>query len=113
MTMDAAGRAYLAWTERVRRPDNTCDPDGAARIMVSTSTGRLTWSSPRQASPSSTFEHQILPTIAFTAGKLFLAWIDFGEDASGVFGKYVEETNLFNPIDRTTGDTAQSAPAHV
>jgi len=95
MTADANGRAYVGWADRGRQPDGSCDPTGAARIMVSTSTDGLTWSAPQVAVPSPTDEHQIMPSLAFTAGKLFLAWVDFTEDVSGVFGQFVDEANLF------------------
>ncbi len=95
MTMDAAGRAYLAWAERKRLANGACDPEGASRIMMSTSLNGVNWSLPQAAVPSPTGEHQIFPSVAFTAGKLFLAWVDFTEDVSGVFRKYVDEANLY------------------
>jgi hypothetical protein len=101
MTADATGRAYLAWSDRGRQQNGTCDPFGAGRIMISTSRDGVNWSTPYAAIPSSTGEHQIMPSLAFTAGKLFLAWIDFTEDVSGVFAQFVDEANLFqtgNPV---------------
>jgi hypothetical protein len=101
MTADATGRAYLAWSDRGRQQNGTCDPFGAGRIMISTSTDGVNWSAPYAAIPSPTGEHQIMPSLAFTAGKLFLAWIDFNEDVSGVFAQFVDEANLFqtgNPV---------------
>ena len=95
MTADASGRAYLAWSDRWPPPNGTCDPFGAGRIMISTSTDGVNWSSPYAAVPSSTGEHQVMPSLAFTAGKLFLAWVDFSEDVSGVFGQFIDEANLF------------------
>ena len=95
MTADATGRAYLAWSDRGRQENGTCDPFGAGRIMISTSTNGVNWSPPYAAVPSSTGEHQVMPSLAFTAGKLFLAWVDFSEDVSGVFGQFVDEANLF------------------
>ena len=119
MTADATGRAYLAWSDRGRQQNGTCDPFGAGRIMISSSTDGVNWSTPYAAIPSPTGEHQIMPSLAFTAGKLFLAWIDFTEDVSGVFAQFVDEANLFqtgNPVNppakRHTADVraAMAAP---
>ncbi len=96
MTADASGRAYVAWSDRGRDGSGACDPNGAGRIMISTSTDGVTWSPPQTAVPSPTGEHQITPSLAFTAGKLFLAWVDFSQDVSGVFGQFVDEANLFS-----------------
>jgi hypothetical protein len=107
MTADAAGRAYVLWADRGRDPaTGACNPYGKARMMMSTSTDGVAWTAPQQVVPSATDEHQIWPTIAFTAGKLVLAWVDFKEDASGVFGQYVDERDVLlnSPPIRHTGD---------
>jgi hypothetical protein len=111
MTADASGRAYVAWSDRGRLPGGACDPNGSGRVMVATSTDGVNWSQPQVAVPSSTDEHQIFPSLAFTAGKLFLAWVDFKDDVSGVYGRFVDEANLFlnglpvnPPARRHTGD---------
>jgi CARDB protein len=112
LTVDASGRAYLAWSDRGRdeatgacRTTGDGQPLGNARIMVATSTDGAAWAS-AQAVPSPTPEHQILPAIAFTAGRLFLAWVDFKDDASGVFARQVNEADVVvnTPAIRHTGD---------
>jgi len=112
LTVDAAGRAYIAWSDRGRDPQTgQCrttpegQPLGAARVMVATSTNGRTWST-TQAVPSTTDEHQVFPSIAFTAGRLFLAWVDFKNDASGVYTRLVNEADvvLNSPAIRHTGD---------
>ena len=119
MTADAAGRVYIAWSDR-RQPDGTCirtpsgAADGAARIRIASSTNGLTWTS-STAMPSETPEHQIFPTMAFTAGRLVLGWVDFSEDASQVFGQFINEADaMVNvPAIRHTGDVraAMAMPA--
>ncbi len=107
MAVDADGRAYVLWTDRGRDPaTNACDVLGKARILMSSSTDGVNWSSPAQVIPSASSEHQIWPTVAFTAGKLVLAWVDFKDDASGVFGKWVNEKEaaIVTPPIRHTGD---------
>ena len=114
LTADGTGRFYVAWTDR-RQPDGTCgfspsgSPTGAGRIRVATSTDGRQWSS-SVAVPSSTPEHQIQPSLTFTAGRLFLAWVDFGNDASGVFGQFVNEAEVLvnSPAIRHTGDVRAS-----
>ena len=94
MTADAAGRAYVAWSERPRMPDGSCDTGQApARIVVASSLDGRLWTR-SIAVPSSTPEHQIQPSIAFTAGRLFLAWVDFQDDVSRVFGRSVSEADV-------------------
>jgi hypothetical protein len=96
MTVDRVGRAYVAWSDRGTKGAE-CDPFGAARIVVSSSTDGVNWSpaAPVAATPLERREHQIFPSIAFTAGKLFLAWLDFRNDASQVFGQFVNEAEVF------------------
>jgi hypothetical protein len=121
MTADASGRAYVLWADRGRdTATNACKPFGAARIMMSSSMDGIAWSAPQPVIPSATPEHQIFPAIAFTAGKLMLAWVDFKEDASQVFGQQVNEAEAFfsqsdRPPIRHTGDVraAMASPGAV
>ena len=50
---------------------------------------------------------QMTPSLAFTAGKLFLAWVDFTEDVSGVFGRYIDGGQ---PVCRQPADPPVNAP---
>jgi DNA-binding beta-propeller fold protein YncE len=85
ITVDANGRVYVAWADRGRLANGQCNTLGAARIHVATSPDGSTWSSPVPVVPSAGGEHQIQPSLVFTAGRLFLAWMDFKCDASQVF----------------------------
>jgi putative Ig domain-containing protein len=117
MTADASGRFYVAWSDR-RRVDGVCDispindaPDGAGRIRVATSTDGIHWTSTIAVPPTTPHRiHQIQPSIVFTAGRLFLAWIDFQEDRSGQFSQFVNEADVFfnTPAIRHTADVRAS-----
>jgi hypothetical protein len=109
MTADGNGRAYVAWADRGRSSDGQCNLDGAARIRVATSTDGANWTQGQVAVPSRTPEHQILPSIAFTAGRLALAWLDFFQDESQVFGKQISEAQVLpEPGIRHTADVRAS-----
>src|SRR5207253_406376 len=75
MTVDAAGRIYVAWSQR------GIGPAGAARIVISTSTDGVSWSVPRPVdSVGNTPGHQIMPALVFASGKLMLVYYDQRED---------------------------------
>lgn len=118
MTVDATGRVYVAWADRGKlanglcKTDSTGKPDGPARITVATSTDGVTWTQPFAAVPSSGAEHQIQPSLVFTAGRLFLAWMDFKCDASQVFKQYVNEAEAAKqiPTNPPSNDPACTPP---
>ncbi|MBV9769267.1 MAG: exo-alpha-sialidase, partial [Bryobacterales bacterium] len=99
IAVDAASRVYLAWSQRGVGPSST---GGDARIVVSTGipTSKpqsvpLQWSTPVAADLWSNRGHQIMPAMAFSAGKLTVAWYDLRNDdllaiytALGVAGQY-------------------------
>ncbi|MBE0711083.1 MAG: exo-alpha-sialidase, partial [Candidatus Aminicenantes bacterium] len=75
MAVDDKGIVYVAWTQR------GYGQAGAARIMLATSTDGRTWSTWGPIdSPTDKLGHQFMPSIAFAAGKLTLAWYDQRED---------------------------------
>ena len=109
MTADGTGRAYVAWADRGRLASGECDTNGAARIQIATSTDGVNWTQSSVAVPSPTPEHQILPALAFTAGRLALAWLDFTDDASRVFSRFVSEAQVVPvPGIRHTADVRAS-----
>ncbi len=52
MAFDAAGRAYLAWTERGHAPARPDPLNGDARIVLSTSTNGTNWTVPSAIQPA-------------------------------------------------------------
>jgi len=81
------GRIYLAWAARgfggVRPTD--------ARIMMTTSIGGAAWSAPKVADSYGDPGHQIMPALAFSGGKLALAYYDLRDDHAGEFEDLVME----------------------
>lgn len=75
MAVDDKGVVYLAWSQRGR------GQNAAARIMLATSRDGVTWSQPAVIdNPSDKLGHQFMPSLAFAAGKLTVAWYDQRED---------------------------------
>jgi hypothetical protein len=103
VTVDANSRVYVAWSQR--NVGNIATTGGDARIVVST--GKLTSSKTAPVSWGAALPvdsiyqgrgHQIMPGMAFSAGKLTVAWYDLRNDdmvaiytALGVDGQFSEE----------------------
>ena len=115
MSIDGAGRVYVAWSERGFAPNS--DPDeGDARIVIATSTDGSAWSAPTPVDNTAVAGHQVMPTMTFAGGKLMLAYYDFREDVSGVFRRFVDETSaIYYGNKRHTVDVRASmaSPAAV
>jgi len=85
IAVDAASNVYVAWSQRgVGNFDTT---GGDARIVVATGTPTsnpkrvpLQWSAPLAVDPYSSRGHQVIPAMAFSAGKLTVAWYDLRND---------------------------------
>lgn len=115
MAIDGSGRVYLAWTERGHaslRPDPV---DGDARIVISTSTNGSIWTVPRPVQTAG-LGHQVMPALTFHGGRLRLLYYDLREDASQLFGPFVDEGPILNgptPRIRHTLDVfvAQALPS--
>jgi hypothetical protein len=96
MAIDGTGRIYVAWGARGYSGYSPDPVSGDARIVMSTSSdGGATWSLPRAVVDNYPGPgHQIMPALTFAAGKLVIAYYDFREDESDVYGKYVDESQV-------------------
>ncbi len=81
LAVDAASHVYLAWSQR------GAGLGGDARIMAMTGTptalphiNPLQWGAPVIVDAWSSRGHQIMPALAFSAGKLTAAWYDLRDD---------------------------------
>lgn len=80
-TVDSSGRVYVAWSDRVGPLGASgCGAEPCARIVVSTSTDGVTWSTPQLADPSPAPGHQWMPALTFTGGNLTLVYYDSRDD---------------------------------
>jgi hypothetical protein len=100
IAVDAASHVYVAWSQR--DVGNVSTTGGDARVIVATGMPTsnpknvpLQWSAPQAVDPWSNRGHQIIPAIAFSAGKLTVAWYDLRNDdlvamytPLGVSGQY-------------------------
>ena len=85
LAVDAASHVYMAWSQRgAATPCGAC---GDARIEVMTGlpgtpphNNTVTWSAPVAVDPWGSRGHQIMPALAFSAGKLTVAWYDLRDD---------------------------------
>lgn len=62
--------------------------------------------------------HQIFPAVAATAGRVYTSWLDFRNDASGVFQESIDEEPIVDgepwvprPLQRHTADMRAEADA--
>ena len=94
LTFDAAGRSYLAWSARKPVAGTVL---GDARVVISTSTDGLAWSSPMPIDDEPEPGHQIMPALTFAEGKLQLVYYDLREDRSQLFAEYIDEQAILEP----------------
>jgi hypothetical protein len=75
MAVDDKGIVYLAWAQR------GYGPTGESRIVLATSSDGLAWTQRGPIdSPGYILGHQFMPSLAFAAGKLTMAWYDQRDD---------------------------------
>jgi hypothetical protein len=90
-----ASRAYVFWPDRRDPATGTCAyADGTlhdARILVATTTDGVTKSGPFMLDAHAGRGHQIFPAASTAAGRVHAAWLDFRNDASGVFQEFIDE----------------------
>ncbi|MCC6988045.1 MAG: exo-alpha-sialidase, partial [Acidobacteria bacterium] len=116
MAVDGTGRAYVAWSERgfaTLRPDPV---DGDARILVASTLDGRTFSAPVVADDEAQPGHQLMPSLAFSGGKLMLVYYDLRETAAQLFGRFIDDAlstnNKRHTIDiRAALGTPGAAPA--
>ena len=110
-----ASRIYLAWSARGFATTRNDPATGDARVVMSTSPTGAAWTAPRAVDESGALGHQVMPALAFGAGKLSLLYYDLREDVSGLFGPFVDELPILTSVPvglRHTLDAriAQAAP---
>lgn len=114
-TADGFGRVYVVWHERPRDASGQCsarNPDGSladARVFLATTDG-TSQTVPVVVDPYLGRGQQILPTVAASARKVHVAWMDFRNDASGRFEEFLDEADVLDPTSppprrRHTADT--------
>jgi parallel beta-helix repeat protein len=104
IAIDDDSRAYLAWTERGFGNARSSATEGDARVVVATSRNGAAWSAPRAVDTGAVGVdqpgHQLMPSIAFAAGKLVVVYYDLREDVSRVFGPFISETDAIATVRR-------------
>ncbi len=88
-----AGSVFMFWAQRVGQIAGSCS-SGISRIVYSSSANGLQWSAPVFVDNQPNLAHQIMPAATVAGDKLQVIWIDFRNDASGLFGPAVEEKTL-------------------
>ena len=77
LAIDGAKDVYLAWSER------GIGPGGDSRIMIATAPeSTFVFSSPNPVENPPTRGHQLMPSLAFSGGKLVVAFYDLRNDSS-------------------------------
>jgi hypothetical protein len=106
IAVDDASHAYVAWSQREALAAN----GGDARIVVATgaptsnpSKVPLTWSTPLAVDPYLGRGHQIMPGMAFSAGKLTVAWYDLRYDDELAIYTALESAGQFSEQEENDG----------
>jgi len=71
------GIVYVAWSER------GWGPGGDARIVIASSTNGINWGPPQAINNHEERGHQIMPSMAFAAGRLRITWYDTRKSEGG------------------------------
>ena len=93
---DAPGRVYVAWAARGFVPLRSGQTRGDSRIAVSSSLDGVSWSYPAPADGYAGAGHQIIPALAFSGGKLALAYYDLRENAAALHEDFIVEYGQAN-----------------
>jgi Putative Ig domain len=87
MAVDAAGRLYVAWSQRGSTSNQATGGDariyliaGAPSYSAGTHIKGMQFSGPVMVDPYNGRGHQMMPALAFSSGKLTVAWYDFRND---------------------------------
>lgn len=68
--------------------------------MIATSVNGQTWTQPRAVAEEGQPGHQIMPSLTFAGGKLFLLYYDLREDVSGVFTRFIDDKTAIGTASR-------------
>ena len=90
LTVDAAGRVYVAWAQR------GIGPGADARIVISTSHDGRKWSAPIAPDNPPQRGHQFMPVLNSGGGRLHLVFWDQRDDKSGVWGEFIDEAPILS-----------------
>jgi hypothetical protein len=105
MAVDHNGTAHIAWAQRGLGPDfNPVTGVGEARIVMSSSSDGVTWSTAEQVISSMEGDppgHEFMPQLTYAAGKLTLLWYDQRWDVIQEYLPFIEDiyTNVRHTID--------------
>jgi hypothetical protein len=111
ISVDDASHAYVAWSQRdVGNATALAANGGDARIVVATGTPTsnpskvpLAWSTPLAVDPNLGRGHQIMPGMAFSAGKLTVAWYDLRYDDELAIYTAIESAGQFSEEEENDG----------
>jgi len=103
LAVDRDGNVYVAWSERVT-------PEGDARIVISTSTNGVDWSSPSPIDPYGGRGHQIMPSLTYAAGRLTMIWYDT-RNSEGGYGNDISDPGSSGKRHTIDAWVAQAVPS--
>lgn len=83
---DHNGRLHVVASVRGTNADRT------ARLKESTTLDGVSWTPLADVAPSTGDEHQIMPAVDYSSGRLRASWYDFVDDASGVYEEFVDDS---------------------
>jgi len=116
ITADHQNRVYVAWAARgyasAPNASGTMTPNDDSRIVMTVSSNRGQTFGPIFAiDPNPARGHQLMPSLAFAAGKIQALYYDSREDVSGDWGRYIDDSTA--GLLRHTIDVrgAQAVPA--
>lgn len=119
IAIDDNGRVYMAWSERGFATLRSDPISGDARIVMVTTTNGSTFTeavaidnSPAQNSSTDLVGHQVMPSVAFSGGKLMVIYYDLRETKAEVFGPRITDAGLTvrNTIDIRAAMGSPGAP---
>ncbi len=121
IAVDASGRVYATWSDRVGPVGLNGVRD--ARVVISTSLDGSAWTSPVpvENTPATGYNpgrgHQIMPSISIVAGKVMVMYYDLREDATAGELQCLSpaclasrNANLFDEVRLAVGDLYPSPP---
>ena len=111
IAVDDASHVYVVWSQRdVGNATTLAANGGDARIVVATGTPTsnpskvpLTWSTPLAVDQCLGRGHQIMPGMAFSAGKLTVAWYDLRYDDELAIYTALESAGQFSEQEENDG----------